>query len=258
MKTLVRVAFLAGLSAPAWCGGDLVITKEKHTDAASVMGQNQPAQDTKEVTWIGKDHMRVEEGDKVTIVRADLKKMYMLDTKAKTCSTVDLPFDLKKYMPAEMAPMMEQMAAQSKITVTPTTETKMVGSWNATKYTMVMNLPMGSLTQDMWVTTEIGADRSGWQEMLAAQMSAMPFGSSMAAEMQKIDGLPVLSERTQKVMGSEMKSKETVVSVEEKEAPAGFYDVPAGYTETPFDPMAGMNMGGPGGKGGPGGRPRRQ
>ena len=70
MKTIVSLAFLAVLSSPAWCG-DTVITKAKHSDAA--MGQ--PAKDTKEVLWLGKDHMRMEEGTNVTIVRADLKKM---------------------------------------------------------------------------------------------------------------------------------------------------------------------------------------
>ena len=250
MKIALSLASLAVLSSPAWCG-DTVITKAKHSDAA--MGQ--PAKDTTEVQWIGKDHMRVEEGTSVTIVRADLKKMYMLDTAAKTVTTVDLPFDMKKYMPAEMAPMMEHMAAQTRVTVTPSTETQMVKDWNATKYTMSMTMPMGgSMTQVMWVTKDIGTDRAGWQDMLAAQVASNPFASGMAAEMKKIDGIAVQVERTMVMMGSESKSTENVLTVETKDAPAGHYDVPAGYTEKPFDPMSGM-MGGPPGRGA--GRPPR-
>jgi hypothetical protein len=250
MKIVLGLASLVVLSGTVLAGGDTVITTDKHTDAA--MGQ--PAKDTQEVLWIGKDHMRMEEGDSVTIVRADLKKMYMLDTAAKTVTTVELPFDLAKHVPADMAPMIEQMLGQMKVTVEPSTETQKIKDWDATKYTLTMTMPMGGeLTQVMWVSKDIGGDRSGWQEMLAAQMSSNPFASAMAAEMKKIDGIPVLIERSMNMRGSEMKSKESVVSVEEKEAPAGHYEVPEGYTEKPFD-LEGMMMGGRGGGGGRGPR----
>ena len=53
MKTLLALAFATAISAPAF-GHDTVITKEKHTDAAKMMGQDRPAQDVKQVIWIGK------------------------------------------------------------------------------------------------------------------------------------------------------------------------------------------------------------
>jgi len=243
MQIFRNLAFAAALASPAF-GNDLVITKEKHTDAAKVMGQERPAKDTKEVIWFGKDRMRVEEGEMVTIVRIDLKKMYMLDTKAKTVTTLDLPVDVKKYMPADMAPMMDQMMGQMKVTVTPTTETKKIKDWNATKYTMTMSMPMGgSSTQEMWVTKDVAPKQAGWQDMYCSLMATHPFAASLAAEMKKIDGLPVLIERTQNMMGSEMKSKEQVVSIETKEPAADLYELPKGFTEKPFDPMAEMSKG---------------
>jgi hypothetical protein len=244
MKHLLRLVFAFAFAGSAFAG-DTVITKQKHSDA----GMGQPAKDTTEVTWIGQGHMRIEDATAITIVRADLKKMYMLDPAAKTCTTVDLPFDMKKYMPPEMAAHMDQMFASSKATLTPTTETKKVKDWNATKYTLAVTLPMGgSVTQEMWVTKDVGGDRSGWQEMFSAQNALGPFAASMAAELKKLDGLPLLTETTTVMMGATMKSSESVTSIEEKDAPAGHYDVPSGYTEKPFDPMAGMGMGGPGGR----------
>jgi len=254
MKILLSLTTFAALASPV-LAHDVVITKEKHTDRAKVMGQEQPAKDVTEVTWIGKDHMRVEEGDKVTIVRLDLKKMYILDTKAKTSSSLDLPVDMSKYMPKDMAPMMEQMFSKMKVTVTPTTETKKVKDWETTKYTMTMTLPMsGSLDQEMWVAKDIGGKREGWHELYGAMMSASPVRAVMIEEMKKIDGVPVLVERTQKMMGSEIKSKETVISAEEKEPAEGFYDLPKDYKDKPYDPMADIPMGGPGGPGGKGPR----
>lgn len=253
MRTFLALTLATVLSGSAWCS-DVVVTKEKHTDAASIMGQNQPAQDSQEVTWIGTDRMRVQEGDQITIVRADLKKLYVLDSKAKTYSTIDLPLDMKKYVPAEMAPMLDMMG-QMTVTVTPTTETKQIKDWNATHYTVTTSMPMGgSATQEMWVTKEIALDYAAWGELSSSFLSANPMAGGMAAEMKKIDGFPVLVERTQKMMNTEIKSREAVLSVEQKDAPADFYDVPKDYTEKPFDPMAGMM--GPGGPGGHG--PRRR
>jgi hypothetical protein len=242
---MLALAFALALPCAA-PPADLVVTKEKHADAVKMPGMEQPAKDTREVMWIGADRLRVEEGDQVTLVRADLKKMYLLDTKAKTYSAIDLPLDMKKYMPAEMAPMLEHMASQVKVTVTPTGETREIQGWTATRFTMTMAMPMGSTTQEMWATKDVAGDLTGWRDMYAAMMARNPFAGSMAAEMKKVEGLVVLSETTQTMMGSSSKSREAVLSVEEQEAPAGHYDLPQGYTEKAFDPMAGMPMGGPG------------
>src|SRR5262245_25290562 len=118
MKLLAALALAAAASHPA--PADLVVTKEKHSDALKMPGHEQPAQDTREVSWIGKDRLRVEEGSKVTLVRADLKKLYLIDTQAKTYSAVDLPFDMKKYVPPEMAGMLDQMMPKATVTVAPT------------------------------------------------------------------------------------------------------------------------------------------
>lgn len=255
MKLFRSVLALLALAAPV-LAGDLVVKKQKHSDAMKMPGMEEPAKDTTEVMWIGKDRVRTEEGDEVTIVRADLKKLYMLDTKAKTYTAFDLPIDMKKYIPAEYAPMIEQMMGQAKTTVTPTAETKKIKDWNATKFVLTTTMPMGgSSTQDMWVTKDIQLDMAAWRDMYGSMMSAVPFAGGIAAEMQKIDGFPVLIERSEKMMGSERKSNETVVSIEQQEPAAGLYDLPQGYTEKPFDPMGDM-MGGGGGHA-RGGRPPR-
>lgn len=250
MQRLATFAALVLLSTPAWCA-DFVITKTKHTDASKMMGREQPAQDSTEITWMGKDRMRVEEGTRVTLVRADLKKMFMLDTAAKTYTAVDLPFDMKKYVPADMAKMIEPMMAQMKATVTPTTETKKIKDWTATKYTLTMTGPMGStVTQDLWATKDVAVDAATMASMRETLMSVSMMAGPMAAEMKKVDGLVLVTERTQTVMGSAVKSKEEVTSIEQKEPAAGLYDLPKDFTEKPFDPMAESPMGGgPGGRG---------
>ena len=253
MRFVATVALAAALSAPALCG-DTVITKTKHTDAGKVAGREQPAQDSTETTWFAKDRMRIEEGDTVTLIRADLKKMFILDTKAKTSSTVDLPFDLKKYVPAEQAPMIEQFMSQMKATVTPTTETKKIKDWNATKYTLALTMPMGSgMTQDIWATKDIKFDQAAFNDLYLAMLSTSMGGGAMATEFKKIEGVAVVVERTQTMMGQSVKSREEVTAVETKDAPEGHYDVPKDFTDKPYDPMAQGGMGG--GQRGRGGKP---
>ncbi len=69
-------------------------------------------------------------------------------------------------------------------------------------------------------------------------LSISPMAAPMAAEMKKIDGVVVLAERTQKMMGSELKSREEVTAVETKEPAPGLYDVPKDFTEKPLDPVS--------------------
>ena len=45
---------------------------------------------------------------------------------------------------------------------------------------------------------------------------------------------------------AEIRSRQAVTSVEEKEPAAELYEVPAGFTERPFDPMAHTQAGLPG------------
>jgi hypothetical protein len=242
---LLAAAALAALCSTPSLAGDLVVTKSVHSDAVKMMGHEEPAKDTTEVTWIGTDRIRIEEGDSVTIVRADLKKLFMLDTKAKTVTTIDLPFDIKKYVPAEYAGMMEQMMSQTKVTVTPTEETKKIKDWNATKHVMTTSMPMGgSVKQDVWLTKEVQVDAAAFAEMYSATMSLGMGGTAIASEYKKLDGFAVLTETTTSMMGQTSKSREEVTSVETKDAPEGHYDVPKDFTEKAFDPMAGHGMGG--------------
>ena len=71
MQRLVRFALVAALATPA-LAADMKITTTKHTDASMMMGQEIPAQDSTEITWIAKDKMRMESGDTVTIVVSQL------------------------------------------------------------------------------------------------------------------------------------------------------------------------------------------
>jgi hypothetical protein len=228
-----------------------MVTQTKHEDAITVPGHDAPAKDKTETIWIGKDRMRIEDADRITIIRMDQKKMYLIDPKAKTVSTIDLPVDMKKYLPEQVAPMYEMMMSHTKAVLTPTTETKKIHDWNATKYTMTMTLPAPpqvggdrTVTSEIWATKDVAVDRAAMSDMYAAMMSLAPGGAALADEMKKIEGMPVLIERTTPGPGGDHKSRDEVTAVASKDAPEGTYDVPKDFTEKKFDPMSEGGMGG--------------
>jgi len=64
-----------------------------------------------------------------------------------------------------------------------------------------------------------------------------PMLKGLIEEFKKIEGYPVLTKVSMNIMGSETKSQEQVLSVEKKDAPAGTYDLPQGYTKTAYNPF---------------------
>ncbi|MDZ4774016.1 MAG: DUF4412 domain-containing protein, partial [Planctomycetota bacterium] len=215
---------------------DTLITKRKITDTITAKGMEQPLQIQAELTWIGKDRLRVDVGNWSTIVRSDTKKLYQINHEARSYSVVDLPVDLKKYLTPEEAKKFEEMSAQITVSVTPTTETKKIQDWTATKYTMTMTVPKrGTFTEQIWAANDVGFDSAAWFELASKRSQLQPVGALMAAEQKKIVGFPLYIERTQTIGKNSFTGRDEVVSVECKDAPAGTFDLPQEYVEKPFE-----------------------
>jgi hypothetical protein len=66
-------------------------------------------------------------------------------------------------------------------------------------------------------------------------MSAQPIGSEWMNKFWEIEGFPVLAESSVEVRGQQVRTREELVSVEEKQPAEGTYAPPAGYTQEEFD-----------------------
>ena len=258
MRTLRTLTSAALLCAPVFAAPtDTMMVRKIHHDAVKSGPTERPAKDETQTIWIAKDRMRADTDESSTIVRIDQKKMYLLDSKNKTYSVIDIPLDMKKYIPADMAEMYDKMKASFQAKVTATDETKKIKDWNAKKYELSLSGGMGGMTEEIWTTKDIAIDASAFLEMIRMRAMMMPGGDAMLDELKKLDGVPVMSDRTQKTMGGAMHTHEELVSVEQKDAPAGAYDVPKDYTEKPWDASP-RSMGGrqrPSGKPHEGGTP---
>jgi hypothetical protein len=230
MNTVHSLTLAALLCAPAIAAPtDTMMVRKTHIDAFKSGSGETPARDTTQTIWISKNHVRMESDDNVVLLRLDDKKLYLIDPKQKTYNTIGLPFDIKKYLPPEMGELFDKMKASNPITgtVTATDETKKIHDWTAKKFELSMQGGMGgAVTEDIWTTTDIAIDTTAIGEMLRLKASMMPGGEAVAEEMKKITGVPVMSDRTQ----GPIKTHEELVSVEQKDAPAGAFEVPKDYT----------------------------
>jgi hypothetical protein len=224
---------------PSLLKADQVIKGNKHTDAFSMAGQSYPAKDEETTTWLGKDKMRRDEGETTTLIRLDENKMYVIDNTDKTYSEIDLPFDVEAALPPQAKQIMSDMEISSK--VTDTGETQAINDWKCKKYLVDISVSMMGMSIPikiiMWTSTDLDVDMDDYKKLYSEVLSLNPMFKDFAEEFEKIDGYPVLTEFSMDMMGAEQKYTEEVLSVEKKEAPAGTYNLPEGYTKTTFNPF---------------------
>lgn len=231
------------LAVPLTAGADTLYTMKSHTDAIRMGGQSQPAKDSKVQVWAAGDRLRRDDGEQTMIFRLDTNRLYIVDHEDRTYSEVPLPIDLRKMMPKGSEAMADQIAAGMKVTVqvAPRDETKKVGQWNARRHDVTVQSAMGmKIATTLWVSKEI----EGYAElnkMAAAMASLQPGSAEWVKQLETIDGFPVLTESQVDALGAKFNTREELVSVETRAAPAGAYDPPAGYTAQPYNPIAGMS-----------------
>jgi len=250
MKSSRTVFVLAALLIVAAAGnalGDMYFKQVSHTDSVVVMGQKQPERfDTTEV-WIteGKAYSQTNDGSGA-LIDLDQGKMYVFDHKGK--EYMIMPIDLTETVDeaaggegeegaeeaAEMKEKMKAMIGAVTVSITPTTETKKIGSWGCLKYTGDMAMAMMKSKMEIWATEDIKCDWSLYKRVTSGLMNQMPGFEQIIREMEKIKGLPVLTLSTTEVMGTSVKSTTELLEYSEKSAPAGAFAVPAGYTKVVF------------------------
>lgn len=236
-RTLI-VSLLALLAAGV-VSADFKVVQDFHQDAFTMMGQDQPATDEERITWLADDKLRMDQGNKTTIVRLDTMKMYVVDHEKQSYFEVDMPINLAELMPPGMGEQMAKMMT-FEVTVTPSEETKAVGEWSAKRYDMVMKSAMLTVTGVLWATEDAPLKPDDYLKLYSNVLSLQPGMEDVVEKMRSIDGFVVAQESTvsMSMMGeSSVSSTEQTKSIEETEAPAGAYDVPSGYSREEFDYM---------------------
>ncbi|HSS76685.1 MAG TPA: DUF4412 domain-containing protein [Thermoanaerobaculia bacterium] len=174
--------------------------------------------------WVAADKLRRDEGETSSIVRLDRGKVYLLNHGDKTYVEIAAPDVQKLAPPAEAA---------IKVQITATEEKKKVGEWNARRYKVDISSPDGvHLDTTIWASKDV-ASHQAYGKLAAVLAALQPGSAEWARQMQQIEGFPVLQEADVAMGGSRFKTREELVTVETKDAPAGTYEPPAGYKALP-------------------------
>ncbi len=221
----VILVLVVALMLPA----DVYIKTNVHTDAFSMMGQNQPAKDEVMEQWVGNNQLVNKTGDKIMIMDMNKKMMFIVNPTDKTYVETTLPLDMSKLVPKEAASMMSMMKVTVKVTANG--QSKKINKWNCSGYDVEMGMMMMQMKMKVWATTEVPFDWKLFAKMYA-NVSKMQFMDDAAiGELMKINGYQMASEMTMDMMGSKLNVSSQVAEISQKPAPAGIYAVPAGYTK---------------------------
>jgi hypothetical protein len=229
---------------------DIYMKQKTHTDEFKMMGQTQPAKDDIMVFWLAENKARTDQeaGNTTSILSGEKKILYMIDHNKKTYAEMPLDLDkmfdeaaaagagddpemaeAKKKMPGFMKNLMKGAMGGMSAKVTETGETKKIGSWNCRKYLVEMDMGMGKSVAEAWATEDLKIDYSLYFTSANAMLANQPGFDKIVKEMQKVKGVIVYQTSTVKMMGSEVTSTTELLECADKDAPAGNYDVPAGY-----------------------------
>jgi len=227
------------------CLADVLITMKIQSDAIPEL--DTPAGQQTSTTWLAKNKLREDSGDRSTIVDLDAKKLFVIDHAKKSYYTLDLPVDIMAGLPdakrAELEALFANMSIEVK--VTPTGESKKIGGYESKKYRIeVGGANIMKVTRDQWMTEEIGFDISSFKGLMQTLLSAQPMGADWLKQIWEIEGFPVLAESSVEVMGNTVRTREELVSVENKTPADGTYTPPADYTAEAFDFLTMMQQGG--------------
>lgn len=233
MKKLLAALFSL-LVLAAFASADVYIKSKTHTDAFSIMGQSQPAKDETIEQWFGDDRFAHLSPEMSSIV--DLKKnvMYLINHKDKTYVEAQLPLDVMKLFPPEMAQMMGSMMKMT-VTVTPTGQTKTIGQWKCSGYDVSLQMMMMPMKMAVWASTDVPMDMQKFADMYSNVLKAqLRLDDTAVKEMMKIKGYWIASETTGEMMGAKIKSMTEVIEITKKTPDSSVYTVPAGYKKGEF------------------------
>jgi hypothetical protein len=218
---------------------DELLTVKGHAEGVRVGDRVQPPRDTDVKVWLAADKLRRDEGGTTFLVRLDRHKLYIVNHAERSYTAVDLPIEWMKLVPPRDQESFSRFMADSQITskVTPTPDTKVFHGWNCHRIQIELTNNQGLKVIAQWWLTKDLPLAAAYNQLSASLASLQISTVEWSRKMAQLDGFPVYQDTTVTMGGATIKTQEEVTSVDTREAPPGTYDVPAGFTLTPFDPF---------------------
>lgn len=223
MKKIILIVSVLMISF-AFLHADVYI-KQK-TNMGAFMGQ--PPKEILQEHWLGKDKMAMISQDNSMILDIQAKKLYMVNHKHKNYIETNLPLDMSKVMPDQMAQMVKGMMEGMTIDIQPNGQTKKVTNWNANGYDVKVTMMGMAITMVFWASKDVPFDWKKYSDLYSEIYKAQfRVGEKFIKAFEKIEGFPLETE----VNSMGMKVTTTTVEISQKNPNPDTYSVPAGYAK---------------------------
>lgn len=243
MPSRTRLAAALALAAAAVAAAPPAAADTLLTIASrEQQGPGAPAREATVSLWIGRHAVARDDGRTAAILHDEA--LVLVDHASRTFSVLPLPIDVRPLIPPEMRELAGQMMHMMRMDaeITPREERREIGGWSSRRFEVALTNPMGvAVTMDLWLSEEVEVPAERVAALARALGQVQPGGGGWIEEITALPGFPVLQETRLAVGGEEVTSREELVSIEEKPAPAGAYAPPEGYSERPFNPLPPMD-----------------
>jgi hypothetical protein len=150
MKKFFSVVIVL-LAVASIAGADYYVKSKYHSDPMNMPGANQPAKDEIHEQWIGGDKFANITPDMTIIMDLAKSKAWLVNHKNKNYVETDLPLDIAKLLPPEMASMMSMM--KPSVSVEATGQKKTIGQWACSGYIVTITMMM-TIKMTVWATEQ--------------------------------------------------------------------------------------------------------
>jgi hypothetical protein len=231
--TRVAVGFMIAAAATSSTAEDLTIVSKVAVGKGA---------DTTSTQYMTTDKMRTSSGDTDTIVELANGKYIVIDNKKKeyyemTVDEMNTAFaameEKMKAMEAQMkdAPafLKKAMGGGGPVTVAKGTAHRKIAGYDTEHYVATMG---DTNKMEFWVTKEIKPPTQYYNAFKLQFAALGPAGQSIGKayeEMRKIDGFPLASTTSFKMMGQNLSTSQEATEVKKGAVPATAFAIPAGY-----------------------------
>lgn len=186
----------------------------------------QPPMSSTQKLWLAPGKMRMEMqgggmpgmANMTTIIRTDLKKVFILDDQAQTY--MEMPADFAGGMSGDM---------QIKCDLQATGRQKKIKDWNCTEYIITTTGGPAATKMTLWATEDIKYDAKLRESMLEAT-AKNPMLKPLADKLRDLKGFPVEQNIEIDMGGMKMTTATRLNSAVQQSIPDDKFEVPKSYT----------------------------
>jgi hypothetical protein len=216
------------LVAASWASADVRLEVRSEVDAFTIGGRPVPARAETSTVWVGDDRLRVDEGDRTTLVRLDERAVYLVDRSVGAVARLEMPVDPRRLLPEGVA---DRLLANSEyvVTVRSADEVRDVGRWACRGWDVTMTAPRVTVGFRVWTTDGLPLDRDMFLALWRHVWTLQPGFDRFADALAELDGVMVARETAtvgDAFGGVRIRSSSEVTDAAIVEVVGDHYDVP--------------------------------